>query len=66
MSLTAAVLGLVLYGTLTGVREGTLVSALLVGMIARWFNQHIGEGVQERLRAQRDVGTVPPARELEM
>lgn len=66
MSLTAAVLGLVLYGTLTGVREGTLVSALLVGMIARWFNQHIGEGVQERLRAQRGVGTVPPAREPEM
>ena len=66
MALTAAVLGLVLYGTLTGVREGTLVSALLVGMIARWFNQHIGEGVQERLSAQRDVGTVPPAREPEM
>ena len=42
MALSAAALGFFLYGALTGVREGTLISALLVGLIARWINQHLG------------------------
>lgn len=42
MALSAAALGFFLYGALTGVREGTLISALLVGFIARWINQHLG------------------------
>lgn len=49
MALSAAVLGFFLYGALTGVREGTLISALLVGFIARWINQHLGSRAQALL-----------------
>lgn len=35
MTIAAAALGLLLFGKLAGVREGTAVAALLVGMIAR-------------------------------
>lgn len=49
MALSAAVLGFLLYGALTGVREGTLISALLVGLIARWINQHLGDWAQAHL-----------------
>lgn len=51
MALSAAVLGFFLYGALTGVREGTLISALLVGFIARWINQHLGSRAQALLSA---------------
>lgn len=51
MALSAAVLGFLLYGALTGVREGTLISALLVGLIARWINQHLGDWAQAHLGA---------------
>lgn len=57
MALSAAVLGVFLYGALTGVREGTLISALLVGFIARWINQHLGDWAQARLRV--DAKTSP-------
>ena len=46
MSLTAAVLGLILYHQMAGVREGTFISALLVGMIARLLQAKIGKQVQ--------------------
>ena len=49
MALSAAALGCFLYGALTGVREGTLISALLVGLIARWINQHLGSRAQALL-----------------
>lgn len=49
MALSAAALGFFLYGALTGVREGTLISALLVGLIARWINQHLGSRAQALL-----------------
>lgn len=49
MALSAAALGFFLYGALTGVREGTLISALLVGLIARWINQHLGIWAQALL-----------------
>lgn len=56
MAATAAVLGLILYHELTGVREGTFVSALLVGFIARTFNKQVGRHIQtllgERTAAQ--------------
>lgn len=42
ISLAAAVIGIVLYRELTGVREGTIVAAVLVGMIARQLNCKIG------------------------
>ena len=51
MAISAAGLGFLLYGALTGVREGTLISALLVGFIARWINQHLGDWAQAHLRA---------------
>lgn len=51
MALSAAALGFFLYGALTGVREGTLISALLVGLIARWINQHLGSRAQALLSA---------------
>ena len=46
----AAVLGFVLCGALTGIREGSLVSAILVGFITRVTNRHIGEPTQRLLR----------------
>ena len=55
MAATAAVLGLILYHALTGVREGTFVSALLVGAIARTFNKQIGPWIQDRLSVPAGV-----------
>lgn len=53
MSVTAAVIGLILFHTLTGVREGTFISALLVGTIARFFGKLIGEPVQALLKSRQ-------------
>lgn len=53
MAVTAAVLGLLLYHRLAGVREGTIVSALLVGMIARTFHSRLNGGIQ-RILERRD------------
>lgn len=49
MAAGAAVLGLLLFRALTGVREGTFLSALLVGTIARAFGKRIGGPVQALL-----------------
>ena len=49
MAASAAVLGLILYRELTGVREGTFVSALLVGAIARTVHRWINPRVQNLL-----------------
>lgn len=46
MALVAAVLGLVMYQELAGVREGTFISALLVGFLARTFQRLIGPQIQ--------------------
>lgn len=53
MAATAAVLVLLLFHTLTGVREGTFISALLVGTIARLFGRLIGAPVQALLRSRQ-------------
>ena len=53
MAATAAVLVLLLFHTLTGVREGTFISALLVGTIARLFGKLIGEPVQGMLKSRQ-------------
>lgn len=50
MVVVAAVLGFILCGKLTGIREGSVISALLVGMIARTVGKLIGEPVQCLLR----------------
>lgn len=42
MTIIAGILGVILYHKLAGVREGTIVAAILVGMIARFFKRKIG------------------------
>ncbi|MDO5517948.1 MAG: DUF6198 family protein, partial [Clostridium sp.] len=42
MTVIAGIIGLILYHKLAGVREGTVVAALLVGMIARVFKRRLG------------------------
>ena len=49
MAVSAALLGVILYWQIAGVREGSLISALLVGFLARLFNRKIGEPVQTLL-----------------
>lgn len=49
MAVSAALLGVILYWQIAGVREGRLISALLVGFLARLFNRKIGEPVQTLL-----------------
>lgn len=49
MVVVAAVLGFVLCGTLTGIREASVISALLVGLIARTVGKLIGEPIQRLL-----------------
>ena len=49
MVVVAAVLGFALCGTLTGIREGSVISALLVGLIARTVGKLIGEPIQRLL-----------------
>ena len=39
---TAAVLSLAFFGQLNGVREGTVISAVLVGLIVKFFQRHLG------------------------
>lgn len=42
MTIIAALIGIVLYHKLAGVREGTIIAAMLVGMIARFLKRKIG------------------------
>lgn len=49
MAVSAALLGVILYWQIAGVREGRLISALLVGFLARLFNRKIGEPAQTLL-----------------
>ena len=39
LTITAALLSFIFFGRLTGVREGTVIAALLVGFIARIFGR---------------------------
>lgn len=57
MTLSAAVVGLFLYHRLAGVREGTVVAAVLVGMIARFLNRKIG-GVLNDWFANRSLASL--------
>ena len=49
ITVAAATIGIVLYRELAGVREGTIVAAVLVGMIARRLNCTIGPRVNHLL-----------------
>jgi len=42
MTIIAGVIGLVIFHKLSGVREGTVIAALLVGMIARFIKRKTG------------------------
>lgn len=41
MTIIAGVLSFIFFGKLNGVREGTIIAALLVGFIARLFSKHL-------------------------
>lgn len=41
MTIIAGVLSVIFFGRLNGVREGTIIAALLVGFIARLFGKHL-------------------------
>jgi uncharacterized membrane protein YczE len=47
MTLGAAIVGLFLYQRLAGVREGTVVAAILVGLIARFLNRKMGKKITD-------------------
>lgn len=40
--LTACIVSLILFRRIAGVREGTIIAALIVGLIARFFNRKLG------------------------
>ena len=48
MTVIAAILSFIMFGHLDGVREGTIVAAILVGFIARLFKKYIG-GIEKIL-----------------
>ena len=50
MTLLAVAISFVLYKQLRGVREGTLIAAFLVGMIARTCNRKIGTNINQLLQ----------------
>jgi len=47
MTVGAAIVGLFLYQRLAGVREGTVVAAILVGLIARFLNRKMGKRISD-------------------
>ena len=48
MTIIAAILSFIMFKHLDGVREGTIVAAILVGFIARLFKKYIG-GIEKIL-----------------
>lgn len=57
MTVTAVALSLILYHHLAGVREGTIVAAILVGTIARTLNRKIGGKVNGLLTVTAPAAT---------
>lgn len=41
MTIVAGILSFVFFGSINGVREGTIFAALLVGLIARLFGKYL-------------------------
>ena len=41
MTVTAGIISFILFNTINGVREGTIVAALIVGLIAKFFGKHL-------------------------
>jgi uncharacterized membrane protein YczE len=63
MAIIAGVIGLVLFHKLAGVREGTIIAALLVGMIARFLKRKLIFVEDFLLKNTRNLDYVP-AKEL--
>lgn len=65
MALTAVVISLILYHRLEGVREGTIIAAILVGTVARTLNRKIGSHVNRILTGSSPAVTesqlLPPS-----
>ena len=55
MTVMAGLMGVVIYQRLAGVREGTIIAAVLVGMIARVFKKKIGF-IEKYLRTDNTEG----------
>lgn len=66
MAITAAIISLILFHGLSGVREGTIIAAVLVGMIARFLKRRIGAKTENRffhsgIRQKKDSPADTPA-----
>ena len=62
MTVVAAVLGIILYHRLAGVREGTVIAAILVGLIARQLKRRFGK-IEKIFYGK---GTRPVSKEAEL
>lgn len=63
MAISAAIMSLILFRELAGVREGTIIAAVLVGMIARFLKRKIGARVERTFfysKAQREAEAAAP------
>ncbi|MCQ4636206.1 cytidylate kinase family protein [Anaerovorax odorimutans] len=63
MAISAAIMSLILFRELAGVREGTIIAAVLVGMIARFLKRKIGARVERTFfysKAQREAKAAAP------
>lgn len=61
MCIVAIVISLLLFQSVKGIREGTIVAALLVGFISRLFNRLLGASTQKlfEVRTSDNYQTVP-------
>lgn len=61
MCIIAIVISLILFQSIKGIREGTIVAALLVGFISRLFNRLLGTSTQKlfEVRTNNNFQTVP-------
>lgn len=61
MCIIAIVISLILFQSVKGIREGTIVAALLVGFISRLFNRLLGTSTQKlfEVRTNNNFQTVP-------
>ena len=60
MCIIAIVISLILFRSVKGIREGTIVAALLVGFISRLFNRFLGTSTQKLFQVHlRNYQSVP-------
>lgn len=57
MTITAIIISFILFHRLEGVREGTVIAAVLVGMIARTLNRKIGPAINQYLSETADANS---------